>query len=140
MEHKLIAESFIIKLDIHVFESDISYPVNTSLKIFVESEGFSAATTMDIDIKYLAGFALDLRKLYYSLKGSVRLQEPYGSHNYFEFLGEGGGRIKVRGHLKNLSKNGFLQELKFTNEFDQTYLKDFQEELNIYCKGHLEAE
>ena len=93
MELKLISEGFIIKLDIHVFESDISYPVNTSLKIFVESNGFSAATTMDIDIKELSGFARDLRKLYDSLKGSARLQEPYGSDSYLEFSGEGDGRI-----------------------------------------------
>ncbi|MGM9972913.1 MAG: hypothetical protein ACI33K_02585 [Clostridiaceae bacterium] len=137
MEHKLIAESFIIKLDIYVFESDISYPVNTSLKIFVESNGFSAATNMDIDIKDLAGFAIGLRKLYYSLKGSARLQEPYGSHNYFEFLGIEKEYINVNGSLKSCSESGFIQELNFSNKINQSYLKDFQEKLSASYQEYL---
>ena len=137
MEHKLIAESFMIKLDVQVFESDISYPINTSIKIYVESEGFSAATTIDIDIKELSRFAIDLRNLYDSLKGSAMLREPYGSDIYLEFSGEDDGGIKVRGHLRNLSKNGILQELNFANEFDQSYLNDFQEKLSASYHKYL---
>ncbi len=140
MEHKLMAESFMIKLDIHVFESDISYPENTSLKLSVKSNGFSAKTTMDIDIKELTRFAIDLKALYNSLKGSAKLQEPYGTHNYFEFSGKGDGYIIVKGSLRNSNRNGCIQELNFTNKFDQTYLITFQEELNISCQKYLQPE
>ena len=47
----LESESFSLSLDFQVFESDISYPSNTILTISVSSAGFSASTTMDIDIK-----------------------------------------------------------------------------------------
>lgn len=140
MDHNLITENFMIKLETQVFEGDISYPENTSLKISVKSNGFSAMTTMDIDIKELAQFAIDLKALYNSLKGSAKLQEPYGSHNYFEFLSKGDGYIIVKGSLRNSSRNGCIQELNFTNKFDQTYLKTFQEEINISCQKYLQSE
>ena len=47
----LEAENFNLSLDFQVFESDIAYPSNTILSICVSSSGFSASTTMDIDIK-----------------------------------------------------------------------------------------
>ena len=40
------------------------------------------------------------------------------------------GHIYVNGIVNNLCRNGYEQELKFENEFDQTYLKDFVTEIN----------
>lgn len=40
------------------------------------------------------------------------------------------GHICVNGVVKNLCRTGYEQELKFENEFDQTYLKDFVREIN----------
>lgn len=42
---------------------------------------------------------------------------------YIEFKGIGRGIINVSGHLNNHNRSGYEQELKFENEFDQTYLK-----------------
>ena len=51
MEYKLTAEAFSLVLNMVVFESDMQYPANTILKVTVESDGFRACSTMDIDIR-----------------------------------------------------------------------------------------
>ena len=51
MEHVLGTEEFILRISTEVFETDIKYPCNTSLKVAVESCGFCGKAVMDIDIK-----------------------------------------------------------------------------------------
>lgn len=51
MEHILKADNFEISMDLKIFESDISYPTNTIMKVSVQSDDFSTSTSMDIDIK-----------------------------------------------------------------------------------------
>lgn len=84
---------------------------------------------MDIDIKQFKKFSNELLKVYNSLSGSARLKETYGN-NFVEFKATNKGYIYVNGLLSNYCRNGYEQKLKFENEFDQTYLKKFVNEIN----------
>ncbi len=119
----LESESFSLSLDFEVFESDISYPSNTILTVSVSSAGFSASTTMDIDIKDIPTFYYELQKVYDSLKGEAKIQEPYGNQRYILFSGDKKGHILVSGVLNSNGANGFWQELKFENCIDQTFFR-----------------
>ena len=88
-----------------------------------------AVTSMDIDIKMFQKFADELLNVYNSLNGSAVLKETYGS-NFIMFKASSNGHIYVNGIVHNLCRNVYEQELKFANEFDQTYLKDFVHEIN----------
>lgn len=59
MELILSTESFFLKFNPKVFESDIAFPVNTSLEISVQSDGFAATAAMDTSVKDLALFSVD---------------------------------------------------------------------------------
>ena len=124
----LECENFSLSLDFQVFESDISYPSNTILSVSVSSEGFSASTTMDIDIKDIQTFCNELQKTYDSLKGEARIQEPYGNQHIL-FTGDKKGYIFVSGMLNSNGANGFWQELKFENCLDQTFMPQFLRKL-----------
>lgn len=130
MDHyNLTAGSFSLELWLTAFEGDISIPENAVLNTKIDSDNFAAAATMDIDIKAFRVFAGDLLKVYDSLRGSAVLKEAYGrNHIIFEALPN--GHILVKGIINNYCKNGHEQELKFENEFDQSYLKDFVREIN----------
>lgn len=130
MDHyNLTAGSFSLELWLTAFEGDISIPENAVLNTKIDSDNFAAAATMDIDIKAFRVFAGDLLKVYDSLRGSAVLKESYGrNHIIFEALPN--GHILVKGIINNYCKNGHEQELKFENEFDQSYLKDFIHEIN----------
>ena len=120
----LEAENFNLSLDFQVFESDIAYPSNTILSISVSSSGFSASTTMDIDIKAFCNFCNELEIVYNTLKGSAKIQEAYGNQ-YILFSGDCLGHIRASGFLDSQGANGFWQELKFENCIDQTYFPRF---------------
>ena len=126
MNDKVLLESeqFSLSLDFQVFESDIEYPSNTILSVCVSSSGFSAATTMDIDIKSVCNFCNELENVCNTLKGSTKIQEAYGKQ-YILFSGDGLGHIMVSGFLDSQGANGFWQELKFENCIDQTYFPSF---------------
>ena len=65
----LEGENFKLSLTFQVSESDIAYPTNTIISVFVLSAGFSASTSMDVDIKEISEFCNELNKLYSTLKG-----------------------------------------------------------------------
>lgn len=136
--YKLEAENFLLELSPVIYESDLSFPVNTSLGIRVFSYEFSAESAMEIDVHGLADFAVCLNKLYETLKGSAKLEEPYGAHSYIEFIACSGGHIEVRGRIHNGNAYGYKQELVFENEFDQTYLKCFAKDLFAGYKKYAE--
>lgn len=123
--YRLEAENFCLELHPTVYEDDLPFPVNTSLQIRVASCGFTAEVVMELDVGALADFAADLNKLYKTLTGSAKLEEPYGVHSYIEFVAGDRGHIGVKGRLHNGNAYGYEQELTFENELDQTYLKDF---------------
>ena len=130
MNDKVLLESeqFILSLNFQVFESDIEYPSNTILSVCVSSSGFSAATTMDIDIKAVRDFCNELENIYNTLKGSTKIQEAYGNQ-YILFSGDGLGHIMISGLLNSNGANAFWQELKFENSIDQTYFPNFLKQL-----------
>jgi hypothetical protein len=133
MNDKVLLESeqFSLSLDFQVFESDIEYPSNTILSVCVSSSGFSAATTMDIDIKAVCNFCNELENVYNTLKGSTKIQEAYGNQ-YILFSGDGFGHIIVSGFLYSQGANCFSQELKFKNCIDQSYLPIFLKRLTNF--------
>ena len=135
--HKLDTDQFQLEFKTKIFESDMVYPVNTTLTVNVCSFDFSAMTTMDIDIRKFADFTKSLQELYQTLSGKVRLEEPYGKHSYIEFSGKTDGYIKVKGRLYSNHQYGASQELYFENEFDQTYLQCFANELFSNYKKYL---
>lgn len=123
--YRLEAENFLLELKPEVHQDDLPFPVNTSLHVKVCSYGFSAESTMDMDARMLADFAVYLNGLYETLQGSAKLEEPYGVHCYIEFTACRRGHIKVEGVIHNGNAYGYEQELHFENEFDQTYLHSF---------------
>lgn len=127
--YKIKADNFILEIELKIFEKDINLPINSILNIKIESDNFTAFTTMDIDIKMFQKFANELLNIYNSLNGSAVLKETYGS-NFIMFKATSNGHIYVNGVVNNLCRNGYEQELKFENEFDQTYLKDFVSKIN----------
>ncbi len=133
----LESESFSLLLDFQVFESDISYPSNTILTVSVSSVGFSASTTMDIDIKDIPTFCNELQNLYDSLKGEAKIQEPYGNQQCILFSGDKKGHILVSGMLNSNCANGFWQELKFENCIDQTFLPKFLRKMTAFSNQYI---
>lgn len=133
MKHVLTSENFSLQIDIQIFEADISCPSNTRMKVEIESFEFHGIGEFDIDIKAFAGFSANLQKMYDSLNGHAKIEEPYGVHQYIEFLGDGKGHILVKGFVSQRADN-CNHELKFSNKIDQTQLGDFAKEL---CEGYL---
>lgn len=127
--YNLIADNFKLEIEIEIFKKDIEIPTNSILNVKIDSDNFTAITTMDIDLNSFKKFARELLNIYDSLDGSVILKENYGD-NYIEFKANHSGHIFVNGVVHNHCRNGHIQELKFENEFDQTYLKDFVKEIN----------
>ena len=115
--------------DFEYGQEDLAYKANTNLCVKVLSDGFSAETVMDIDVRDLAEFAARLSALYETLKGSAHLKEPYGAHNSIAFFSKTGGHIAVRGRIHHQNANGDAQELTFENEIDQTFLRAFARKL-----------
>ena len=130
----LETENFKLSLDFQVFNSDISYPSNTILSVSVFSEGFSAYTTMDIDINDVASFCANLQQIYNYLGGEAKIQEPYGNRQYILFSADKKGHILISGTLNSNGTKGFWQELKFENIIDQTLLPLFIKKLYAISK------
>lgn len=84
---------------------------------------------MDIDIKDLARLGRDLCRIYDTLQGNARLEEPYGQHMYISFVGNNSGHISIKGCLHKGNRIGLEQVLEFENDVDQTSLRSFYLEL-----------
>jgi hypothetical protein len=131
-EHLLKTENFRLSISLKIFEDDINSSSNTIMTVSVTSDGFSATTNMDIDIKEFCKFAKELKKVYDSLNGSATIKEPYGHQKFITFSADKAGYITVKGFLCDDLKNN---ELRFENSFDQTYLKPFSRQLcSAYSK------
>lgn len=129
MEHIICTEAFSLKLKLVIFEDDIHLSSNTMMEVFVESNGFSGCSTMDIDIKEFARFSTKLNGIYETLTGEARIEEPYGMHMYISFSGDGRGHITARGYLHSVDRIGNEHSLEFENCIDQTCIKDFCRDL-----------
>ena len=123
--YRIETDTFTLDLSPEIYEQDFVYPVNVNLGVRISSYGYSADTYMDVGVQGIAEFALRLKDLYETLSGEARLEEPYGVHNYIEFVADTGGHIRVLGRLNNKCAFGYTQEINFENEIDQTYLSNF---------------
>lgn len=137
MQYELKTEDFEIDCEIKFNKEDASYPVNSILHIAVTSGRFCGESTMDMDIHDFTVFVSDLKNLYESLKGTARIEEPYGVHQFIEFGCDNKGHIKVKGYLNSDGADGFNQKLQFENELDQTCLKNFAYKLYNDNKKYL---
>ena len=127
IEYGLNTGKFHLSLSFEIFEDEFAYTVNTIMTVAVTSDGFSATTDMDIDIKEFCKFTKELKKVYDSLSGSATIKEPYGYGNYISFSADNRtGYITVKGFICDDLRNN---ELRFENSFDQTYLKSFSSDL-----------
>ena len=86
--YRIEADTFILEFFPEIHEQDFAYPVNVYLGVKVSSYGYSADTFMDVGVKGIAEFTLQLKDLYETLSGKARLEEPYSVHNYIEFIAE----------------------------------------------------
>ena len=131
-EHILNTENFRLLISLKIFEDDINSSSNTIMTVSVTSDGFFAKADMDIDIKEFAAFANKLSAVYESLSGTATIKEPYGHQKFITFSADKTGYITVKGFLCDNLKNN---ELRFENNFDQTYLKPFSQQLcSAYSK------
>ncbi len=128
MVHRLETESLTLEIELSIYENDIRFPENTVMDIYINSDNFSARTYMDIDIKQFSEFSIKLYEIYRSLNGSAVIEEPYGK-SFVKFEALKTGHIKIEGVLDSKLKNGFAQKIFFENEFDQTFLKNFSEDI-----------
>lgn len=136
MEFTLCSENFKLELSLTVYQEDLACSSNTTMDVTVQSDGFSASTTMDIDIKDLEKFAVDLCRIYHDLSGEARIEEPYGVHMYLSFQGDGRGHIAVKGYLQGTNRTGGEQALTFENQIDQTLLIPFCLTLKNACSTY----
>ena len=83
--YNLIADNFKLEIEIEIFKKDIEIPTNSILNVKIDSDNFTAITTMDIDLNSFKKFARELLNIYDSLDGSVILKENYGD-NYIEAI------------------------------------------------------
>ena len=125
----LKAGDFILEMELAVFEEDMDIPINSMLQIKIHSDHFSAATTMDMDIRAFRIFAEELSHVYTSLEGYAELREPYGN-SFMIFKAMANGHIHVNGVVYSHCISGHEQELRFENEFDQSYLREFVREIH----------
>ena len=134
MDCTLTSPGFRLALHVQFLPKDTAGPFNAIVTLSVESEGFAGRGDLDcMDGKQLLAFANELQALYATLTGTVRLEEPYGYRNYLEFSGDGHGHIKAEGRLRVYGHSGIIQELRFENQFDQSYLKPFSQALYKCC-------
>jgi len=99
----------------------------TNVRVKVFSDGFYGKGDMKVLVKEIAKFAVDLKNLYETLKGSARLEEPYFPNNFIEFVVKKTGRVVVSGRIHDCYPRP--RTLTFEDEIDQTYLRTFANEL-----------
>ena len=128
MKQVLKTEKFKMELDLEYYEK--AEFADCILNVSVESEYFAASTSLEVYRKSFFEFVKNLKNMYDSLDGSAKIEDAYEGRGYIEFASDSTGHINVKGLLISTLHN---QELKFENNFDQTYLGDFVSDLyNAY--------
>ena len=78
--YRIEADTFILEFIPEIHEQDFAYPVNVYLGVKVSSYGYSADTFMDVGVKGIAEFTLQLKDLYETLSeshGTIKQQERF---------------------------------------------------------------
>ncbi len=127
---------FQLSLCFRVGEPGVPRPSLTVLSVFVQSDGFSASTTMDVDIKDILAFFDQLQALYQSLSGEARIQESFGYQQYLLFSGNRTGHLFISGKLHANGEHGFCQELRFENATDQSFIPQFIGDIAQFMQNH----
>ena len=120
---KLEAKDFTLDMHAKVYKGD---PVinNVLLTVKVVSNDFSGAMEMEVGSLGLEEFVQNLTKMYKTLKGEARIEEPYGNRCFINFKTDRTGHVEVNGKLVV-----WTQQLLFENIFDQSYLEKFVKHL-----------
>ena len=128
-EHTLENDHFYLRL---VFEKDFNNQFLTDLTVFVKNEAFAAKADLVILTEDFVKFTTELKKVYDALRGEAIIKERVAYERYISFRATKTGHIVVEGFLCDDMKNN---ELRFINSFDQTFLKQFSDELwSAYSK------
>ena len=61
--YRIESDTFILEISPEIHEQDFAYPVNVYLGVKVSSYGYSADTFMDVGVKGIAEFTLQLKDL-----------------------------------------------------------------------------
>ena len=117
----LQSDHFSMALTLHPCTKDMPYPINATLDVCVESDGFGAGASMDISTHDWAVFMQDIGILQCTPTYHARLEEVYGSM-YLQAIGDALGHISITGELSNTNQHGDLQLLSFSGQLDQTHL------------------
>ena len=136
-EHVLETNTFRLSLSLRVFETDNALDPYALMTVRVESGGYCGDAELDVDLREFAAFARDLRKLYDTLSGEATVREPFGYKRFLSFSAEPRGHIRVKGYLCDAMND---HELRFENEFDQSYLRAFSQELVSACSRYQRPE
>lgn len=125
--HILEANDFRLELNTEIFYDNLDCPVNAYLTVNVKNGDYSGSTLMDIDIDQLADFSVELKKVYDTLKGSAKIEEPYGHCGDITFTAEKNGYINISGHIRTETFNDVWKgnELNFRTTIDQTFFQPF---------------
>ncbi|MBO4336409.1 MAG: hypothetical protein J5846_11375 [Desulfovibrio sp.] len=97
------------------------------LRVKIRSYGFAVNTILNINTSILKDFAIELHKFYETLTGKVELEELRG-HSRFTFNCTTCGQICVFISIEH-KYEGKGHEMTCANSFDQTFLKDFAQDL-----------
>ena len=120
---KLTAEDFSLEMKAKVYTGDPEIN-NVLLWVSVVSKNFSGAMEMEVGTLGLDEFIRQMCSMNKDMKGSARIEEPYGNHCFIEFEMDRTGHITTRGRLVD-----FTHKMEFENTFDQTYLPAFVSKL-----------
>lgn len=134
-QYHLTGESFLLTLELKVFESDVRCPSNTLMTVTVESSGFRGTCVFDIDVKEFGRFARELERIYQTLRGKTEIREPFGYRQFLSFEGNGRGQISIEGDMRS-DLHAMSHRLMFENTVDQTCLRDFAAELKTDFEGY----
>ena len=133
MRCALNGEGFSLSRAARVQKEDVGLPVNTTLKVAVESENFRGWAVLDVDVRELIRFQRELTNLYRTLAGTARIQEPYGYRMSLRFVGNGRGQITGEGDLRSRDGGGNDYRLSFSQVVDQTCLEPFLRQMAEIC-------
>ena len=106
----LEGKQFRLTLDFDVMESDIIYPSNTTLTVWVSSDGFSATTRFDIDAKRIPAFYMGMKSMYDTLEGEAVIAEAFGKQ-HVTFTCDRYGHIYISGLLCSGGANSAIKRI-----------------------------
>ena len=120
---KIVAGNFSLEMRAVVYKNDPAF-LNSNLLVSVVCGSFSGAMTMDVGSMEIENFIHQMSSMNKNMKGSARIEEPYGNHCFLEFEMDKTGHVQVHGKLVEGT-----QQMSFESVFDQTYLPGFVKDL-----------